>query len=82
LKGRVRRKSGVRADFNFRGGATLIVDLRTGVVRYCIVKDIASEERLSAQREFLFGAKSESLGATYFGASSRAEPFAFLHRML
>jgi hypothetical protein len=77
--GRVR---GVTADFTFRGGATLVVDLRTRRVRYCIVKDIASDDRLSAQREFQFGAESEALGATYFGAARRSEPFAFLHRML
>jgi hypothetical protein len=76
------RIKGVRTDFTFRGGATLVVDLRTREVRYCIVKDIASDERMAAQRDFQFGAKRESLGATYFGASRRAEPFAFLHRIL
>jgi hypothetical protein len=39
------RVKGVTADFTFRGGATLVVDLRTRTVRYCIVKDIASDER-------------------------------------
>ncbi|QOZ23825.1 hypothetical protein XH93_09490 [Bradyrhizobium sp. CCBAU 51753] len=76
------RISGVRADFTFRGGATLIVDLRTRQVRYCIVKDINSDSRLDGQRAFQFGAKSESLGATYYDAAGRREPFAFLHRML
>ncbi|MDX7952435.1 hypothetical protein P7D22_14790 [Lichenihabitans sp. Uapishka_5] len=76
------RMKGVTADFTFRGGATLIVDLRTRKVRFCIVKDIASDERLAEQRDFMFGAAGEALGATYFGASSRAEPFAFLHRVL
>ncbi|CAO4171672.1 hypothetical protein [Methylorubrum populi] len=78
-KGRVQ---GVKADFTFRGGATLVVDLRTREVRYCISKDIASDERLSEQRRFRFGAKGEALGATYFGVARRTEPFAFLHRML
>lgn len=78
-KGRV---TGRRADFVFRGGATLIVDLRTRKVRCCIVKDIDSQARLEAQREFQFGAQSESLGATYYNAAGRSEPFAFLHRML
>jgi len=76
------RVAGLTADFVFRGGATLIVDLRTREVRYCISKDIASTERLAAQRAFQFGADSEALGATYFGAASRDEPFAFVHRML
>lgn len=73
---------GLTSDFVFRGGATLIVDLRTREVRYCISKDIASTERLAAQRAFQFGADSEALGATYFGAAGRDEPFAFVHRML
>lgn len=78
-RGRVR---GVRKDFTFRGGATLVVDLRTRIVRYCIAKDIASEERLAMQRTFQFGAEAESLGATYFAAAEQPEPFAFLHRMM
>lgn len=76
------RVKGVTADFVFRGGATLIVDLRTREVRYCISKDIASSERLAAQRDFQFSGDSEALGATYFGAAGRDEPFAFVHRML
>lgn len=76
------RISGVRQDFVFRGGATLVVDLQTRDVRYCIVKDIVSEERLSAQRKYQFGSDSEALGSTYFGMSGRGEPFAFVHRML
>lgn len=78
----VRRKNGVRPDFTFRGGATLIVDARTRQIRYAIVKAIDSESRLAAEREFRFGAAAETLGATYFGASRQREPFAFLHRML
>jgi hypothetical protein len=68
------------ADFIFRGGCTLIVDLRTKKVRYVIGKDIDSRERLDAQRKYLFHGDTESLGATYFGLDSRREPFAFLHR--
>lgn len=76
------RKSGVRPDFTFRGGATLIVDARSHEIRYAIVKAIDSETRLAAEREFRFGAAAETLGTTYFGASRQREPFAFLHRML
>ena len=74
------------AVFYFRGGCTLIVDLRTKKVRYVIGKDIDSNERLEAQRKYLFEGEAESLGATYFGIdsrfdiNSRGEPFAFLHR--
>lgn len=76
------RAEGARAEFTFRGGATLVVDLRTRRVRYCIVKDINDDARLEAQRAFQFVAQSESLGATYYNAAGRKEPFAFLHRML
>ncbi|MDX0439446.1 hypothetical protein FB009_1506 [Sinorhizobium medicae] len=75
------RVKGVRADFVFRGGATLIVDLRTRALRYCIKKDIASDERLDEQRSYRFEADSETLGSTYFGDTNEAEPFAFVHRL-
>ncbi|MDF0584767.1 hypothetical protein [Bradyrhizobium yuanmingense] len=69
-----------RADFVFRGGCTLIIDLQSRKIRYIISKDIESAERLEAQRRYLFEKDSESLGATYFALGSRDEPFAFLHR--
>lgn len=69
-----------RSDFVFRGGCTLIIDLQSRKIRYIIVKDIESAERLEAQRRYLFEKDSESLGATYFALGSRDEPFAFLHR--
>lgn len=78
----VGRRSGVRPDFTFRGGVTLVVDYRTREVRYAIVKSIDSDERLKAEREFRFGGPGEALGSTYFEASRHREPFAFLHRML
>ena len=39
-------------DFWFRGGCTLLVDLDSGAVRYCIGKRITSEARLARQRAF------------------------------
>ena len=68
------------ADFVFRGGCTLVIDLRSRRIRYIVGKDIESAARLEAQRRFLFERDSESLGATYFALGSRDEPFAFLHR--
>jgi hypothetical protein len=44
--------SGLPPDFALRGGCTLLVDAATGKVRFCIVKDILSEERLVRAREF------------------------------
>jgi hypothetical protein len=76
--GHAEDKSG--ANFTFRGGCTLIIDLHSKAIRYVIGKDILSDARLEAQRSFLFERDSESLGATYFGLDSRKEPFAFLHR--
>ena len=68
------------ADFQFRGGCTLVITLETGQIRYAIVKDILSEDRLRREREYTGG--SQTLYATYFSdASGRvAEPFALLHR--
>ncbi len=77
-QGRVR---GISVDFTFRGGATLVVDLRTRRIRYCIRKDIADLARLEEQRGFMFEASSENLAETYLDVGQAAEPFAFLHRM-
>ncbi|MGE5603959.1 MAG: hypothetical protein ACM30E_12990 [Nitrososphaerales archaeon] len=70
-------------DFWFRGGATLVVDLERGTVRYAIVKDIWDSARLARQRAFHGGAADASLRALYFGGAPEAtrEPFAFIHRM-
>lgn len=70
-------------DFWFRGGATLIVDLDTGTVRYSVAKNIWSDKRLARQRDYLGGHTDNSLRAMYFGRLKQdtREPFAFLHRM-
>ena len=70
-------------DFIFRGGCTLLVDPVTSRVRYCIVKNILSKDRLARQRAFLLNGADRSLRALYFGSvAQRAlrEPFAVLHR--
>ncbi len=77
-------------DFIFRGGCTLLIDLETGEVRYCVGKGIESERRLKAQRRFLAEHLNPSLQATYFGdpyktyftsidKGTELEPFALLH---
>ncbi len=71
------------ADFVIRGGATLIVDLRDGGIRYAVRKRIDDDDRLQQQRDYLSGAAASDLRALYFGAAaarSAAEPFAMLHR--
>ena len=74
-------------DFVFRGGATLLVDLADGRVRYAIRKSIDSDRRLEGQRRYLAGEPTPSLAATYFGEPHRSffrgeadEPLALLHR--
>lgn len=58
-------------DFIFRGGCTLLVDLKTAKVRYCIYQNITSENRLNRMRQFLKDGFGPSLRATYFGDSCR-----------
>ncbi len=72
------------ADFPFRGGCTLLIDLDRGQVRYCITKNISSQERLERQRAYLADQGVTSLRAAYFGSLLRQEakePFALIHRM-
>jgi hypothetical protein len=81
-----RDKAISEADFWYRGGCTLIVDLQTGVTRYCIRKNIAID-RIRFQRQLAheWEASGGTLAATYFGAqggnaaAATAEPFALLH---
>lgn len=70
-------------DFEFRGGCTMLVDLRDSSVRYAIRKRIDDENRLKQQRDYLSGAAEADLRAMYFGDRANTpgvEPFAFLHR--
>ena len=65
-------------DFVFRGGATLIIDLRDNKLRYVISKRIDDEIRLRRQRDYLL--TPATMGFTYDRGRSN-EPFALLHRM-
>jgi hypothetical protein len=58
-------------EFIFRGGCTLLVNLNTAKVRYCIYQNIMSEDRLRRMREFLKNGFGPSLRATYFGDSCK-----------
>jgi len=72
--------------FAFRGGCTLIFDLDTLNLRYCIRKPITSDVRLESQRRYRLEARTTSLRATYFAGvaldeeEENEEPFALLHR--
>ncbi|MGY2996898.1 hypothetical protein [Mesorhizobium sp. URHB0026] len=69
-------------DFVFRGGATLIFDLRNRKLRYAIRKRIDDGDRLAEQREFLDQHRNlGALGAAYGdNAWAAKEPFAMVHR--
>jgi hypothetical protein len=54
-------------DFILRGGCTFLVDPESGNVRYCIYKDIMSENRLKRMRDFIRNSFEGSLYVTYFG---------------
>ena len=70
-----------KPDFIFRGGATLIIDLRENRLRYVMRKRIDDDERLNEQRELLV--RPDGFGFNYLpqetGESGR-EPFAMAHR--
>lgn len=66
-------------DFTFRGGATLIIDLRDGSLRYVIRKRIDDEDRLQLQRRFLLSG-TDSLAMTYRRQRQTDNPFAMTHR--
>jgi hypothetical protein len=61
-------------DFIFRGGCTLLIDLESGDVRYCVFKRIGpeGEDRMDRQRRSLSEHVHTSLQASYFGDSRRA----------
>ena len=70
-----------KPDFWFRGGCTLIVNPRTGNIRYCIAKSIgsANDERLDRERRFRQGQFGDRVGGIYLDSDERGNPFAFLH---
>lgn len=72
-----------REDFLFRGGATLIFDLKSKKLRYAIRKSITNDARLAEQRAFLEANPAFRIRSHYddaLGAVSMDEPFAFAHR--
>ena len=68
----------IKPDFDFRGGCTLIVDARSGQIRYLISKRIDSVTRLQAERDFR-GIGSHALAANYFTGSGKESPFRLMH---
>lgn len=64
-------------DFVFRGGATLIIDLRENKLRYVIRKRIDDDVRLRQQGEHM--GTPDGFGFTYT-PGAHGEPFAMTHR--
>ncbi|MEO8440669.1 MAG: S8 family serine peptidase [Spartobacteria bacterium] len=69
----------------FEGGCSLIADLRSCRIRYCIRKGVNSQSRLERQQAFAETSHSTRRGV-YFGSprwnAELEEPFAALHRGL
>jgi hypothetical protein len=68
------------AGVPFLGGCTIISDLRSLKIQYCIRKDVQSQTRFDRQAKFLALGSKHSLRDTYFNASDQSEPFAMIHR--
>ena len=69
-------------EFKFRGGATLIVDLDSLSLKYCISKRIDDDVRLARQLSFLRDGLPPAIRAAFFGNSQTSkyfEPLAMLH---
>lgn len=63
----------------FWGGSTIIADLKSSQIRYCIRKDICSNSRVAREAAF-HAAADYSLRDTYFADVDLGEPFAMIHR--
>jgi len=74
----------VTPDFFYRGGCTILIDMKTAQLRYCIFKEIDSENRYRAQQEYLNRRwKYNSLREMYIGDLDRSDDDTFfknLHR--
>ncbi len=68
-------------DFWFRGGVTILIDMKTTQVRYCIYKDIDSADRYQRQQAYCrHGTAMGQLRSAYFSPRSADRTFAMLHR--
>jgi hypothetical protein len=80
-KRRIKLTNG-RGKYDFRGGATLIVDLDTMELRYCIARPITDEGRRAAYEAYINEELPEAIRVKFFGeekGNEDFEPFAFLH---
>jgi len=64
----------------FWGGCTIIFDLRSLQIQYCIRKDVRSQTRTDRYVKFRTAGSKHSLRDTYFNSTDQGEPFAMIHR--
>jgi hypothetical protein len=68
-------------QIKYRGGSTLIIDLDTRRIRYCVRKRVANADRIGSQQGFQLAGAGYSLRENYFDQTAPgSEPFAMLHR--
>lgn len=80
-KRRVRLPKGA-GSYDFRGGATLILDLDAMELRHCIARPITDEARRAAYEAYICEELPATIRMRFFGKGRREEgfePFAFLH---
>ncbi len=65
---------------HFRGGSTLLIDLESGQIRYCVRKRPGHPDDVAAQQAYQMQLAGTSLRANYFDTLTNREPFAMLHR--
>ena len=66
---------------SYRGGCTLLIDLGTHQIRYCIRKRVGHPDRVRNQDSYQMGLAGSALHANYFDHDTAGrEPFAMLHR--
>jgi hypothetical protein len=64
----------------FGGGCTLLIDVESARVRYCIRKSVANPRRVADQLAFLTVPTDHAAAGNYFARGNRGrEPFALLH---
>jgi hypothetical protein len=66
----------------FRGGCTLVCDLKTGKVRYAIRKRVGHSGRTKDEAQFRGALAGEPGSAAFFMDGHGHEPFAMLHRKI
>ncbi|HWL41084.1 MAG TPA: hypothetical protein VNO75_12695 [Gemmatimonadaceae bacterium] len=80
---RLDEKDPESGETRFEGGSTIIANLNTPAITYCIRKPVTSVTRRQRQQSFNLASSQAGLRATYFpvsDASEIREPFALLHR--